>query len=75
MNQTRPSSSPDLTSVILTVRDQRVVLAADLAIIYGVSTKALNQAVRRNLQKFPSDFIFQPSRAKAETNKSSKTQK
>jgi len=41
------------------VRGQKVILDADLAQIYGVPTKALNQAVKRNIEKFPVDFIFQ----------------
>ena len=44
--------------VIRVVRGQRVVLAADLAEIYGVATKVFNQAVRRNSERFPADFMF-----------------
>jgi hypothetical protein len=44
---------------IHTVRDRKVILDADLAPIYGVPTKALNQAVRRNGDRFPEDFAFQ----------------
>jgi ORF6N domain len=43
---------------ILTLRGQRVLLDADLARLYGVSTKAFNQAVKRNVKRFPSDFRF-----------------
>jgi hypothetical protein len=43
---------------ILVVRGQRVILDADLARLYDVSTKAFNQAVRRNLARFPGDFLF-----------------
>jgi len=43
---------------ILWIRDQKVILDRDLAELYGVSTKALKQAVRRNAQRFPSDFMF-----------------
>jgi len=43
---------------ILLVRGQRVMLDADLADLYGVSTKALNQQVKRNSERFPSDFMF-----------------
>jgi hypothetical protein len=45
-------------SLIFTVRGQRVILDADLARIYGITTKALNQAVKRNLDRFPRDFMF-----------------
>jgi hypothetical protein len=44
---------------IITIRGQKVILDADLARIYGVATKVLNQAVKRNSEKFPSDFMFQ----------------
>ena len=47
--------------LILFLREERVLLDADLAAIYGVSTKALNQAVKRNAERFPTDFIFQLS--------------
>ena len=44
---------------ILTFRHQRVILDSDLAAIYGVTTKRLNEQVKRNLKRFPPDFIFQ----------------
>jgi phage regulator Rha-like protein len=44
---------------ILTLRRVKVLLDADLAELYGVSTKALNQAVKRNRERFPRDFVFQ----------------
>ena len=43
---------------ILFVHGQKVMLDADLAELYGVETRALNQAVRRNIERFPSDFMF-----------------
>src|SRR5579859_4159874 len=43
---------------ILLIRHQKVMLDADLAEIYGVPTRVLNQAVKRNRNKFPSDFMF-----------------
>lgn len=43
---------------ILTVRGDKVVLDSDLAEVYGVTTKALNQAVKRNSERFPADFAF-----------------
>jgi hypothetical protein len=48
----------DVASRILVVRGQRVMLDADLAQLYGVSTKAFNQAVRRNQGRFPGDFLL-----------------
>jgi len=44
---------------ILVIRGQRVMLDADLAALFNVPTKALNQAVKRNLTRFPKDFMFQ----------------
>ena len=46
---------------ILLVRGERVMLDADLAALYGVPTKALVQAVKRNAARFPADFMFQLS--------------
>ena len=46
---------------ILALREQRVMLDADLAELYGVQTKVLVQAVKRNLARFPQDFMFQLS--------------
>jgi hypothetical protein len=43
---------------IVTVRETKAILDADLAELYGVSTKALNQAVKRNAERFPPDFAF-----------------
>jgi hypothetical protein len=46
---------------ILLVRGQKVLLDADLAALYDVETRVLNQAVKRNLERFPADFMFQLS--------------
>ena len=48
---------------ILVIRRQRVLLDEDLAALYGVETRALLQAVKRNLERFPSDFMFELSGA------------
>lgn len=48
-----------IISKIYVFRDQKVMLDNDLAALYGVQTKVLNQAVKRNLNRFPSDFMFQ----------------
>ena len=48
----------DVDSTIITLRGQRVIVDADLARLYGVPTKSLNQAVRRNQSRFPYDFAF-----------------
>lgn len=55
---------------ILLVRGQKVMLDADLAELYGVETKAFNQAVRRNMQRFPSDFMFQLTNTESEALRS-----
>lgn len=47
-----------LGSRILTLRGQRVILDADLAELYGVTTKRLNEQVKRNAERFPPDFMF-----------------
>lgn len=46
---------------IFTVRGQQVMMDRDLAQLYGVETKVLNQAVKRNMERFPSEFMFQPN--------------
>ena len=51
-----------IESLILTVRGRKVMIDADLAAVYGVETRALNQAVKRNADRFPEDFIFQLNR-------------
>jgi len=50
--------SVQIEDCILMIRGQRVILDTDLARLYGVSTKALNQALRRNKERFPQDFLF-----------------
>ncbi len=46
---------------IHSIRGKRVMFDSDLAALYGVETKVLNQAVRRNIKRFPEDFMFQLS--------------
>ena len=52
-----------LESLILNIRGRKVLIDADLAAIYGVENRTLNQAVKRNAERFPEDFIFQLSAA------------
>jgi hypothetical protein len=54
-----PRVKVDVSSVIVTIRNQRVILDRDLAAIYGVPTFRLNEAVKRNQERFPPDFVFQ----------------
>jgi hypothetical protein len=58
-----PIGSPGYNPRILLVRGQRIILDADLAALYGVETRVLNQAVRRNNERFPQDFMLELSRA------------
>jgi hypothetical protein len=55
---------------ILVIRDQKVMLDRDLAGLYGVSTRRLNEQVRRNMTRFPVDFMFQLTRAEADALRS-----
>ncbi len=56
-------AKPSVDSLILTIRGHKVVLDADLAGLYGVQTKVLNQVVKRNEDRFPEDFRFQLSQS------------
>src|ERR1051326_3251349 len=64
--QTEIIPAGDIARFIYSLRDQRVILDSDLAKIYQVPTKALNQAVKRNRDKFPSDFLFQVGSSEAD---------
>ena len=55
-----------IESSILLLRDQKVMLDRDLALLYGVTTFNLNKAVKRNLDRFPADFMFQLTAAEVE---------
>lgn len=68
------SRTVPIETVITVIRGQRVILASDLAAIYGVETRALNQAVKRNLERFPEDFLFQLTRGEAEKVAASRSQ-
>jgi len=50
-----------IEAMIYTIRDQRVMLDSDLARLYGVETKRLNEQVKRNLERFPDDFLIVPN--------------
>jgi hypothetical protein len=58
-NELADVSAEKMGACILTIRGQRVMLDSDLAEIYGVSTKHLNQQFRRNLERFPDGFAFE----------------
>ena len=59
-----------IARTILVLRGNKVLLDSDLARLYGVTTKALNQAVKRNADRFPSDFMFQLTTKEAERSRS-----
>ncbi|HMG58900.1 MAG TPA: ORF6N domain-containing protein [Burkholderiales bacterium] len=52
---------------IIVLRGYKVMLDADLAALYGVQTRVLNQAIKRNLDRFPADFMFRLSARELET--------
>lgn len=56
-----------IEKAILLVRGQKVMLDADLAELYGVETKTLNRAVKRNIERFPDDFMFQLTEEEAKS--------
>lgn len=56
----------DIEKRILLIRGKKIMLDRDLAPLYGVETKALNQAVKRNFDRFPEDFMFQLTREEAD---------
>jgi len=64
---TRQTPKPEnLAALILFVRGEKVLLDTDLAALYGVQARALNQAVKRNRERFPDDFLFQLTREEAD---------
>ena len=65
-HRTETVAAPDIALLIHSLRDQRVILDSDLARVYQVPTKVLNQAVKRNHGKFPTDFVFEVSPGEAE---------
>ena len=60
----------DIENKILVIRGQHVMLDFDLAEIYGYTVKALNQQVKRNINRFPADFMFQLTRDEVDLVKS-----
>ena len=60
----------NVAPLIFLVRGEKVLLSQHLAQLYGVPVKVLNQAVKRNLARFPEDFMFQLSRNEFESLKS-----
>ena len=71
MNEVQPVSissatdTPNISRLIYTIRNQQVMLASDLAMLYQVETRVLNQAVKRNQKRFPERYCFQLTKEKA----------
>jgi hypothetical protein len=65
-----PFRAEDISRRIHIIRGHRVMLDADLAKLYGVSTKRLNEAIRRNAACFPEDFMFQMNEEEADNLRS-----
>jgi ORF6N domain len=65
MTHTDPATS--IAGAILVLRRQRVILDVDLAALYGVTTKRLNEQVKRNQGRFPADFVFRLTAAETES--------
>ena len=72
MNEIQPVSissatdTPNISRLIYTIRNQQVMLASDLAMLYQVETRVLNQAVKRNQKRFPERYCFQLTKEEAE---------
>ena len=60
----------NIENLIQVIRGKQVILDRDLARLYGVETRVLNQAVQRNIERFPADFMFQLSKEEAELSRS-----
>ena len=60
----------DIQPMIRVIRGQQVIIDRDLALLYGVETRVLNQAVKRNIERFPDDFMFQLNKEEVEILKS-----
>ena len=59
MNELTTTDNQTIQNKIYTIRDLQVMLDRDLAALYGVETRALKQAVKRNIERFPEDFMFE----------------
>jgi hypothetical protein len=64
------STEKQILKIIMFVRGEKVILDSDLAELYGVETRRLNEQVRRNINKFPKDFMFQLTKVEFENLKS-----
>src|SRR5436190_23073743 len=60
----------NIAQLVFCIRSEKVILDRDLASLYGVTTRALNQAVKRNAARFPADFMFQLRKSEYEVSRS-----
>ena len=60
----------NIENLIQVIRGKQVILDRDLARLYGVETRVLNQAVQRNIERFPEDFMFRLTKEEAEFSRS-----
>lgn len=58
-----------IEQIIFIIRKQKVILDSDLAALYGIETKTLNRAIKRNIERFPESFVFQLTKDEAENLK------
>jgi len=61
-----PLADSEVGKMIQIIRDKQVLLDRDLATLYGVETRRINEQVKRNIERFPDDFCFQLSKAEVE---------
>ncbi|WP_396212878.1 ORF6N domain-containing protein, partial [Flavobacterium sp.] len=61
MSQNLIISEETISNKIYFIRNQKVMIDRDLALLYGIETRVLKQAVRRNINRFPEDFMFELS--------------
>lgn len=59
MNELQIIDNKEIQSMIYEIRGVQVILDKDLAFLYGTETKKINQAVKRNIERFPEEFCFQ----------------
>jgi len=64
----------NLAPLVVFLRGEKALLDSDLAVLYGVEARVLNQAVKRNRERFPEDFMFQLNREEADAVRSSRSQ-
>ncbi|MNS07404.1 ORF6N domain protein [compost metagenome] len=63
-------SEETISNKIYFIRNQKVMLDSDLAFLYGIETKVLKQAVKRNITRFPEDFMFELSKVEYDSSRS-----